>query len=70
MTYKLVHRLIVLNFLYTYELIQGYTWPSKAKKMLIFRFVGIFEYIILLMLILFLDIGSDAKSVNVSGPQK
>ena len=30
-------------------------WQSKAKKMLIFRFVGIFEYIILLMLILFLD---------------
>ena len=27
----------------------------KPKKMLIFRFVGIFEYIILLMLILFLD---------------
>ena len=28
---------------------------QKPKKMLIFRFVGIFEYIILLMLILFLD---------------
>ena len=28
----------------------------KPKKMLIFRFVGIFEYIILLMLILFLDV--------------
>ena len=27
----------------------------KPKKMLVFRFVGIFEYIILLMLILFLD---------------
>ena len=27
----------------------------KPKKMLIFRFVGIFEYIILLMLILLLD---------------
>ena len=27
----------------------------KPKKMLIFRFVGIFEYIILLVLILFLD---------------
>ena len=27
----------------------------KPKKMLIFRFVGIFEYIILLMLTLFLD---------------
>ena len=27
----------------------------KPKKMLFFRFVGIFEYIILLMLILFLD---------------
>ena len=27
----------------------------KPKKMLIFRFVGIFEYIILLMLILFPD---------------
>ena len=27
----------------------------EPKKMLIFRFVGIFEYIILLMLILFLD---------------
>ena len=27
----------------------------KPKKMLIFRFVGIFEYIILLMLILILD---------------
>ena len=27
----------------------------KPKKMLIFRFVGIFEYIILLMLILFHD---------------
>ena len=27
----------------------------KPKKMLIFGFVGIFEYIILLMLILFLD---------------
>ena len=29
--------------------------PSKAKKDAYFRFVGIFEYIILLMLILFLD---------------
>ena len=27
------------------------TWPSKAPKMLIFRFVGIFENIILFMLI-------------------
>ena len=27
----------------------------KPKKMIIFRFVGIFEYIILLILILFLD---------------
>ena len=36
----------------THNIVLGH---PKPKKMLIFRFVGIFEYIILLMLILFLD---------------
>ena len=36
----------------SYPIILGH---PKPKKMLIFCFVGIFEYIILLMLILFLD---------------
>ena len=37
----------------------------KPKKMLIFRFVGIFEYIILLMLILFLDMCQNSKETDL-----
>ena len=44
--------MFVVFFFYRKVIILGH---PKPKKMLIFRFVGIFEYIILLMLILFLD---------------
>ena len=49
-------------------LLLGY---PKPFKMLIFCSVGIFEYIILLMLILYVSklIRVDAMSVNASGPQ-
>ena len=45
------------NFAY-FSILLGHPNP---KKMLIFRFVGIFEYIILLMLIIFLDMCQNSK---------
>ena len=54
-----LHRMFVHIILVRVGSLSGHllhiTWQSTVKKMLIFRFVGIFEYIILLMLILFLD---------------
>ena len=47
-SFKITPRMIKMLYLH----ILGH---PKPKKMLIFRFVGIFEYIILLMVILFLD---------------
>ena len=43
---------VQIMFISFFFLVLGH---PKPKKMLIFRCVGIFEYIILLMLILFLD---------------